>query len=306
MSVLFTFPGQGSQLPGMLHGLPAHPEVGRTLAEARAVLGQDPLGLDGADALASTVAVQSCLLVAGVAMARVLIAEGGRPAIVAGMSVGAFPAAVIAGALDFRDALQLVALRGRLMERAFPAGYGMTAVIGLARGELAPLIERVHSAATPVFLANQNAERQIVIAGEDGAMRSVAELALLQGATRAERLAISVPSHCELLAPAAHEMRSALSGIRLSPPRLTYLSSSAARAILDPQRIADDLAANVARPVNWHDTARLAWERGARLAVEMPSGSVLTGLTQPAFGDGLAVCCENNRIETLVSLIARE
>ena len=129
MSVLFTFPGQGSQLPGMLHGLPAHPEVGRTLAEARAVLGQDPLELDGADALASTVAVQTCLLVAGVAMARVLIAEGGRPAIVAGMSVGAFPAAVIAGALDFRDALQLVALRGRLMERAFPAGYGMTAVI---------------------------------------------------------------------------------------------------------------------------------------------------------------------------------
>jgi malonate decarboxylase epsilon subunit len=306
MTTLFTFPGQGSQLPGMLHALPAHPEVDCTLAEARAVLGEDPLELDGADALASTVAVQLCLLVAGVAMARVLIAEGGSPGLVAGMSIGAFPAAVTAGALDFRDALRLVSLRGRLMEEAFPAGYGMTAIVGLARCELVPLVDRVHAAVSPVFIANQNAERQIVVAGEDGAMRAVAELALLQGATRAERLAVSVPSHCELLAPAAREMRSALSAITLRPPRLTYLSSSAARALLEPQRIADDLAGNVARPVNWHDTARLAWERGARLAIEMPSGSVLTGLTQPAFADGLAVCCENNRIETLVALIARQ
>ncbi len=61
-----------------------------------------------------------------------------------------------------------------------------------------------------------------------------------------------------------------------------------------------------ARPVNWHDTARLAWERGARLAVEMPSGTVLTGLPKSAFADGLAVCSENNRIETLISLITRQ
>jgi malonate decarboxylase epsilon subunit len=57
--------------------------------------------------------------------------------------------------------------------------------------------------------------------------------------------------------------------------------------------------------VNWPDTVRLAWERGARLAVEMPSGNVLTGLTQPAFADGLAVCCDNNRIETVAALVAR-
>ena len=306
MTVLFTFPGQGSQMPGMLHALPSHAEVERTLADAQAELGHDPRDLDSADALASTVAVQLCLLVAGVAMARALIAQGAGPALVAGMSVGAFPAAVVAGALDYRDALRLVALRGQLMERAFPAGYGMTAVIGLDRYQLAPLIEQVHSASTPVFLANQNAERQIVLAGEHEAMRRVADLALRHGATRTEPLVVSVPSHCQLLEPAARDMRSALSGITLRAPRLSYLSSSAARAVVDPTRIADDLAANMARPVNWHDTARLAWERGARLAIEMPSGSVLTGLTQAAFADGLAVCCDNNRVETLVSLIARQ
>lgn len=306
MSVLFTFPGQGSQMSGMLHALPEHAEVERALSEAQAVLGQDPRDLDSPESLASTVAVQLCLLIAGVAMARTLITRGAAPDSVAGMSVGAFPAAVIAGALDYTDALRIVALRGQLMERAFPSGYGMTAIIDLDRYRLEPLIARVHSAASPVFLANLNAERQIVIAGQHAAMRAVAELALQHGASRCELLAVSVPSHCELLAPGAREMRSALSQLALRPPRLTYLSSSAARAIADPRRIAEDLADNMARPVNWHDTVRLAWERGARLAVEMPSGSVLTGLTQPAFADGLAVCCENNRFETLLSLVARE
>jgi malonate decarboxylase epsilon subunit len=305
MSVLFTFPGQGAQVPGMLHALPGQAAVADTLAEAQAVLGHDPRRLDSAEAFASTVAVQLSLLIAGVAMARVLIANGAGPAMVAGMSVGAYPAAVIAGALRFADAVRLVARRGQLMESAFPSGYGMTAVMGLERYQLEALVARVHGASTPVFIANHNAERQIVIAGAHAAMRTVAELALAQGATRCEPLAVRVPSHCALLAPAALAMRAALSATTLRRPHLTYLSSSAARAVRDPARIADDLADNMACQVNWPDTARLAWERGARLAVEMPSGNVLTALTQPVFTEGLAVCCENNRVETLVSLIAR-
>ena len=75
MSILFTFPGQGAQKAGMLHALPDHPEVTRTLGETREAIGIDPLALDTAQALASTIAVQLCLLVAGVAMARVFAAQ---------------------------------------------------------------------------------------------------------------------------------------------------------------------------------------------------------------------------------------
>jgi len=138
MSVLFTFPGQGAQKPGMLHTLPAHPETARTLAEASAALGRDVLALDSADALRSTVAVQLSLLVAGVAMARVLAAHGAVPRMVAGLSIGAWPAAVVAGVLEFADAVRLVELRARLMEDAYPSGYGMTAIGGLTRQQLAP------------------------------------------------------------------------------------------------------------------------------------------------------------------------
>ena len=110
MSSLFVFPGQGAQRVGMLHGVAL-----RILDEASAVLGEDVLRLDSAEALQSTRAVQLCLLIAGVAAARRLLEQAPAPDYVAGLSIGAYPAAVVAGALAFEDALRLVSLRGELM-----------------------------------------------------------------------------------------------------------------------------------------------------------------------------------------------
>jgi len=303
VSVLFTFPGQGAQQPGMLHALPAHPETRRTLDEAQQVLGGDVLALDTGAALQSTVAVQLCLLLAGVAMARVLAAHGARPHMVAGLSIGAYPAAVTAGVLEFPDAVRLVALRARLMEEAYPTGYGMTAVAGLLQGELEPLIAQVHSPARPVYLANLNAPRQLVIAGAEEAMAAVGALALDAGAQKVQRLAVSVPSHCELYAGQAQVMQDAFGKVALGRPQPVFISSSVARALFDPGRIGQDLAANLACPVLWYVTVRHAWERGARLAVEMPSGAVLTRLTQPVFEGGVAVACADNRLDSIVSLV---
>jgi malonate decarboxylase epsilon subunit len=303
MSVLFTFPGQGAQKPHMLHTLPAHPETGRTLEEASDALGRDVAALDGEAALRSTVAVQLCLLVAGVAMARVLAAHGARPRMVAGLSIGAWPAAVVADVLTFADAVRLVALRARLMEEAYPAGYGMTAIGGLTARQLVLLLAAVHGPDSPVYLANLNAERQLVISGAKDAMAAVAALALQHGALRAERLAVPVPSHCELLAGEAAQLAAATQGLAPRRPAVTYVSSSAARAMFDGRRIVDDLAANMARPVLWADTLRHAWERGARLAVEMPSGSVLTRLAEPVFAEGRALSCDGNRLDSVVEAV---
>jgi len=76
MSVAFLFPGQGSQVPGMLHTLPDHPAIARTLDEASESLGENVLELDSTDALQSTVSVQLALLASGIAVARALMAEG--------------------------------------------------------------------------------------------------------------------------------------------------------------------------------------------------------------------------------------
>jgi len=300
------FPGQGAQRPGMLHALPQEPEVIRTLREATAILGSDPLLLDTAAALTSTCAVQLCLLIAGVAMARVFCANTAVPDMVAGLSIGAYPAAVVAGVVDYADALRLVRRRGQLMESAYPQGYGMAAISGLDRYQLAALIADVHSAATPVYLANLNGPRQMVISGSEAAMQSVLTLALASGAVKGTRLDVNVPSHCELFSHAAQEMQLYFSRTTVRRPRLTYLSASAARALFDPALIASDLAGNMAKQVYWSDTVRLAWERGARLAIEMPSGTVLSHLTTPIFTDGLAIACDDNRMDTLLALIARE
>jgi len=306
MSVLFTFPGQGSQRTGMLHVLPEHTETQRTLEQATEILQCDPLQLDTPAALSASQSVQLCLLIAGVAMTRVFAAYGVHADMVAGLSIGAYPAAVAAGSLSYEDALHLVALRGRIMDARYPAGYGMTAIVGLDRMQLEPLIARVHADGMPVYLANLNARRQLVVSGSEEGMRAVVQLAIAAGASKAERLAVRVPSHCPLFDEEASIMQQAFSDIEVRRPLLTYLSGSTARAMYDPAQIAGDLACNLTRQVHWHDTMQLAWERGARLAVEMPSNTVLTGLAQSIFGEGRAIACEGSRLETLLTLIARE
>ncbi|WP_233859131.1 malonate decarboxylase subunit epsilon [Paraburkholderia sp. HD33-4] len=306
MSTVFTFPGQGSQKSGMLATLPDHVEACRALEEASDTLGYDVRSLDDAASLRSTIAVQLCLLIAGVAQARVLSACGCEPDIVAGLSIGAYPAAVTAGALRYADAVRLVALRGHLMERAYPSGYGMTAIVGLRQRPLEALIARVNRAATPVFLANLNAETQMVIAGSDTAMQELVALALEQGAQRCERLDVAVPSHCALLDEPAAALAEAFAQVTVHAPRTVYLSSSAARPLFDGRRISADLAGNMARQVRWYDTMRLAWERGARLAIEMPCGNVLTRMTRTTFDDGIAASSSETALPDLCMLIERE
>ncbi|SCK24397.1 malonate decarboxylase subunit epsilon [Vogesella sp. LIG4] len=306
MSVLFVFPGQGAHYPGMLQQLPDHPAIRQTLAEATAALDLPPAQLDSARALHSTVAVQRCLLIAGVASARMLAAEAGPPDMVAGLSIGAYAAAVCAGVLAFADALALVSLRGQLMEQAYPRGYGMSAVIGLDVPQLARVLQQLHAEGQPAWLANINAERQLVVAGADEALHRLAQHAHAAGASCCQRLNMSVPSHCPLLAEPAQQLQQAFAGIALQAPRLAYLSSSAARVLRDPQQIGLDLAGNMARQVRWHDTSRLAVERGARLAVEMLPGNTLSRLLGPVMAPGLALAMQNTRLDTLVALIQRE
>lgn len=306
MSILFTFPGQGAQRAGMLHALAQNAIVRDALDEAGEVLGRDALLLDSVEALRSSVSVQLALMIASVATARHLIQEAGPPDAVAGLSVGAYPAAVIASVLTYADALRLVERRARLMEAAYPGGYGMTAILGLPQAALEPIIARIHGPESPVYLANLNAPTQLVIAGAHAAMASVAALAQAHGAQAVKPVAISVPSHCPLLDASAAELALAMAAVPVSAPRLRYFSASLGRALAAPARIADDLAHNMARRVKWHDTSVLAHEQGVRLSVEMPPGSVLTRLGALAFPEALSVAAADTRIDTLAVLMARE
>jgi len=298
VSSLFAFPGQGAQQAGMLHRLPEGSTA--LLEEASDSLGEQVLALDSQAALQSTRAVQLCLLLAGVAWARWLMQRSPAPDYVAGLSIGAYPAAVAAGALGFADAVRLVALRGELMQRAYPQGYGMTAVSGLDLASIERLLAEVGG---EVYLANLNSDNQIVIAGSDTAMAEVAAKARSLGQGVARRLAVSVPSHCRLLDGPAAELAEAFANVALRRPRITYLSGSSARPIFDPQRLRDDLAGNMARLVDWRATLRTAYERGVRLHLEIPPGSVLSGLARPVFEQGRVLAIDATRPDTVDALL---
>ena len=306
MSSLLVFPGQGAQQPGMLHRLPQDAVIDACLREASEVLGEDVLLLDSAQALASTRGVQLCLLIAGVAGSRLLLEQAPAPDYVAGLSIGAYPAAVVAGALAFSDALRLVSLRGELMQRAYPQGYGMTAIIGLDLATVEALLAQVHREQTPVYLANINADNQVVIAGSDAAMKAVADLARGRGAGLAKRLAVSVPSHCPLLEQPAEVLAQAFAKVSLQAPTLGYLSGSRARPIRTVEQLRDDLAYNMCRVVDWRGTVQSAYERGVRLHIELPPGAVLTGLARRVFEQGTAIAFDGARLDTLQALLREE
>jgi malonate decarboxylase epsilon subunit len=306
VSSLLVFPGQGAQQPGMLHRLPRDAVIDACLREASEVLGEDVLLLDSAPALGSTRGVQLCLLVAGVAGSRLLLQQAPAPDYVAGLSIGAYPAAVVAGALAFSDALRLVSLRGKLMQQAYPQGYGMTAIIGLDLATVEGLLAQVHSEQAPVYLANINADNQLVIAGSDVAMKAVAELARSCGAGLAKRLAVSVPSHCPLLEQPAEVLAQAFARVPLQIPALGYLSGSRARPIRAVEQLRDDLAFNMCRVVDWRGTVQSAYERGVRLHIELPPGAVLTGLARRVFEQGTAIAFDGARLDTLQALLREE
>lgn len=289
----------------MLHSLPDHPAVTRTLAEAGEVLDQDVRTLDSAAALRSTVSVQLALLVAGVATARALADEGVQAEAVAGLSVGAYGAAVHSGVLGLRDAIHLVRLRAEMMQSLYSTGHGLAAIVGLTETEVSALVAEAHSAETPVYVANVNAPRQIVIAGSDAGMSRVLQAARRGGARRAQRLQVSVPSHCPLLQPVAAALRARLAGTSLQTPRLIYVGNVTARALRTANAVGEDLAGNIAHGVRWYDATSVLDELGCRLFVEMPPGHVLTDLARESLPQMATIALAQSTLGGALHRLAR-
>src|SRR6185295_9003039 len=203
----FVFPGQGSQAVGMMQPFAECPSVRAIFAEASVALNEDlwKLVSDGpADALNLTVNTQPLMLTAGYAVYRAWRDAGGpEPAMVAGHSLGEYTALVVAGVLEFRDALPLVRFRAQAMQDAVPLGTGaMAAVLGLDDdGVRAACSEAAQGEV--VEAVNFNAPSQVVIAGHKAAVERAAAQAKAKGARRALMLPVSAPFHASLIKPAA-------------------------------------------------------------------------------------------------------
>ena len=279
-----TFAGQGSQSVGMMAGFGDMPVVQRTFEEASDILKIDvwAMAVEGPVEIQNqTVNTQPLMLSAGIATYRAWNERGGRtPAFFAGHSLGEYTALVAAGALGFADALRLVRLRAQAMQDAVPEGTGgIAALIGLDVEQARAVC--VEAAAGEVLEAvNLNAPGQVVIAGHRTAVERGMALAMTRGAKRALMLPMSVPSHCELMRPAAEKLAIALKGVTCNVPATTVIQNADVRAFSTAEQIKQALVEQLYRPVRWIETIKAIAAGGADTIIECVPGKVLTGLNR--------------------------
>ena len=277
MSSVLVFPGQGSQSVGMGKDLYDNNPVARAVFdEVDDALNQklsDIIFNGPMDELTLTTNVQPAIMAASIAMLRASNVE--LTQYVAGHSLGEYTALCAAGALSVGDAARLLRLRGDAMQRAVPVGAGLTAVI------LGLDIEKVREicAQTDCDVANDNSPGQVVVSGAKDIVEKTLELAKGAGAKRAMPLALSVPVHCRIQAPAADEMCAALEKIEIKTPNAILISNKTAAPMSDPAEIKEAFVYQITHGVRWRESVLKMHELGITETIEVGPGSVLTGLT---------------------------
>lgn len=281
----FVFPGQGSQAVGMLAALAAnYPVVQETFAEASDQLGYDLWALtqNGPETeLNQTDKTQPALLAAEIAIWRIWQAQGGpQPAMMAGHSFGEYSALTAANALSYREAIGLVAARGRFMYEAVPLGVGaVAAILGLDDAQIAAVCASVaeDQVVSPV---NFNAPGQIVIAGHAEAVERAMAAAKTAGAKKTVKLAVSAPVHCRLMQPAAERMRERLNSAVLQLPQVPVIHNYDVSVKTDIESMRTALVAQIDHPVRWTESIRKMAAEGVTTIVECGPGKVLSSLNK--------------------------
>ncbi len=286
MSVAVIFPGQGSQSIGMLSSLsPDHAVVRDAVYEQAS----DQLGFDvghliehgPAEKLNQTEITQPVLLTVNHVLWKIWskhFFKGSTPSALAGHSLGEFNALVAAECLSFADALDLVSLRGRLMQQAVPEGVGaMAAILGLP-DDVVEAICREVAEDEIVAPANYNSPGQLVIAGHASAVERAMLQAKSAGAKRAVVLPVSVPSHCALMKEAATALAEKLEALDMSAPSIPVFHNVDAKPRTEVKDVRVALVGQLAQPVHWTATIRALSQMGIGCFYECGPGRVLTGL----------------------------
>ena len=281
MTIGFVFPGQGAQTVGMLADISAlDSKFKPRIEEASDAVGFDLAGLilDGPEErLNQTEVTQPAVLAVSVALYEVWIGQQGRtPDFMAGHSLGEYSALVASGAMNFRDAVKLVHERGKLMQKAVPLGTGaMAAIIGLDLDEVSALCDKTKGIVSP---ANINSAEQIVIAGEAEAVDAMTTACKEAGAKRALKLDVSVPSHCELMAPASEEVQLLLEQTEFRLPVIPVIHNVDGEIAQDVAGIVNKLTLQLSNPVRWSLCIQKMIEMGVTDVIECGPGKVLVGL----------------------------
>ena len=280
MSKAYVFPGQGSQFPGMGKALYERSAEAREMMDkANEILGfpiTDIMFGESAEDLKATRVTQPAIFIHSTVLA--LCSGLPTPDMVAGHSLGEFSALAVAGAMDFEDALRLVAVRASAMQKCCEQVPGtMAAIINLP----SETIEEICASCTGIVIpANYTSDGQVVISGEEAAVLEACAKMKEAGAKRALPLPVSGAFHSPLMEPARLELAEAIDKTPFRAPVCPVYQNVTALPSTDPEVIKDNLLRQLTSPVRWTQTIRNMVADGADSFLEIGPGTVLRGLVK--------------------------
>jgi len=277
MTIAFTFPGQGSQKPGMGRPWVDH-ESWELVEEASEAVDRDVARLlleADADELTQTRNAQLSTYVLSLVVLDAVERLGLEPSVAAGHSLGEYSALTAAGALDFADGVRLVAERGEAMQSAADERHGtMAAVLGLDDDKVEVACMR---AASDVWPANFNAPGNVVIAGVPEAIDAASKIAKDLGASKVLPLKVGGAFHTPLMTPARDRLKKALAEVEFREMDIPVVANVDAIAHEDPADWPGLLGAQLCSPVSWRQSLHTLDDRGIITIVELGPGTVLAG-----------------------------
>ena len=277
----FIFPGQGAQVVGMGKDFYDNFDTARQLFQQA----DDALGYSisnicfngSEDDLKLTANTQPAILVVSVIVAELLKARGITPDIAGGHSLGEYSALVVAGSLNFQDAVKLVHKRGQFMQEAVPVGEGaMAAIIGLDDSIIIDTCAEVGD----VQAVNFNCPGQTVIAGKTQAVNIAVERLKSAGAKKAVILPVSAPFHSKLMAPAAIKLANELDNVNINDAAFPVASNFTGELETSANDIKCNLIAQADNPVKWIQCVNSMFDFGATTFIECGVGKTLCGFNR--------------------------
>jgi [acyl-carrier-protein] S-malonyltransferase len=305
MKHAFVFPGQGSQFPGMGKEHYTNSAFAKKLFEqANDILGFriSNIMFEGSEEdLKQTKVTQPAVFLHSViayksidprlnparmtrsdgdSVGQAWVSSGSKPDMVAGHSLGEFSALVVNGTLSFEDALNLVSVRARAMQRACELNPStMAAILALDDEKVEAICKEVQEETGEVVVpANYNCPGQLVISGSLKGIDIACERMKAAGAKRALVLPVGGAFHSPLMEPAKEELQSAIESTDFHTPACPVYQNTAARAIMDKEEIKQNLIEQLTSPVRWTQSVKAMIADGASTFTEAGPGKVLQGL----------------------------
>lgn len=278
----FIFPGQGAQFSGMGKNLyETNPACQDLFEQANEILGfriSDIMFTGTDEELKQTNVTQPAIFLHSVAAYKTI--ADAKPDMVAGHSLGEFSALVANNTLSFEDALKLVSIRAKAMQKACELNPStMAAVLGLADEKVEEICAAVQAETGEIVVAaNYNCPGQLVISGSLKGIEIACERMKAAGAKRALVLPVGGAFHSPLMAPAKEELAAAIEATLFSAASCPVYQNVVAKAVTDGATIKQNLIDQLTGAVRWTQCVQAMVADGATEFTESGPGKVLQGL----------------------------